>query len=419
MLRTTHLSDFGFSLWEASKDARSWAGLDTPTFWMGWVSSICTRTATWIYLADLNNDGWLDLFVPDITADRSFILWGGREGFSMDRCQPLGVWHASCARAADLSGNGCLDLIVGGGYAISRWAARFLRHTSYWNGPSGLRGDARTLLLANAVNALTVADFNNNGLLDLFVCSYHDNRERDIDSYIYWHRPGRGFSAADRLRLSTHSASGCVAADLNDDGWIDLAIAYHKVAGDHAGHSAVWWNGPDGFRPDRVTELLTAGPHGMVSAPAGNIMNRGPEEYCMSASFKLLEGLAVRAISWEAEIPAKSWVRAQLRFVHSRIAGGSKTILLTHGDSLYSPEVAQAYWSAVQAADWSTAREIIACYDMPYFDYVGQLSGGFETGVHGTLELVGLGQRWRRLPYRSLTDEEMERLPVFCGDVRC
>jgi len=271
----------------------------------------------WIYLADLNNDGWLDLVVPQIVDDRSFILWGGPEGFSMARCQFLSVFHAACARAADLNGNGYLDLIIGG-HIPSLQGPHDSFVYIYWNGPDGLREDRRTVLPANGINAMSVADFNNDGRLDLFICSYHDSRVRDIDSYIHWNRPGQGFSAADRTRLFTHSASGCVAADFNEDGWIDLAIAYHKVNGDHVGYSAIWWNGPNGFSEERVTQLPTSGPHGMTAVGPGNIMNRGPEEYYVSPPFKLPLGARVQKITWEAEIPPKSWVRAQLRFAKSK-----------------------------------------------------------------------------------------------------
>ena len=64
--------------------------------------------------ADLNGDGWLDIVVPQIAADRSFILWGGPDGYSMERCRPLSVFHAVAARAADLDGDGRLDLVVAG-----------------------------------------------------------------------------------------------------------------------------------------------------------------------------------------------------------------------------------------------------------------------------------------------------------------
>ena len=269
----------------------------------------------WIYLADWNNDGWLDLFVPQIGSDCSFILWGGPEGFSMDRLQMLSVWHAACARAADLNGNGYLDLIVGGHEPSHEGPHDSFAHV-YWNGPDGLRDDNKTLLPGNAINSMAIADFDNDGRLDLFVASYHDGQQRDIDSYLYWQRE-TGFSAADRTRMPTHSASGCIAADFDGNGWIDLAIGYHRVEAEHKAHSAVWWNGPGGFSERRVTTLPTDGPHGISNIEPGSIVDRGPEEHYVSEPFDLPPGEAVHDISWEASVPAGTWVEAHMRFAAS------------------------------------------------------------------------------------------------------
>ncbi len=272
-----------------------------------------------LHVADLNNNGWLDLFIPDIVSDRSLILWGGPDGFSLDRCQLLSVRHACCARTADLTGNGYLDLLIGG-HQPSLDGPHDSFVYIYWNGPDGLREDNRALLPANAVNAMTLADFDNDGQLDLFVGSYHGTKERDIASYIYWNRAGRGFSATDRTCLLTHSASGVVAADFNEDGWVDLAIAYHKVWGDHVGYSTVWWNGPDGFDERRVTRLPTFGPHGMISVEPRNTSDGGDAEYYLSPPHVLPEGSRVTRIAWLADVPAKTWVRAQLRSAASEDA---------------------------------------------------------------------------------------------------
>ena len=270
-----------------------------------------------IYLADLNNNGWLDLVVPQVRYDRSFILWGGPKGFSMERCRMLSAHHACCARATDLNGNGYLDLIMGG-HTPSLEGPHDSFAYIYWNGPDGLREDRRTLLPGKAINSMAIADFNNDGRLDLFMASYHDGRERDLDSYIYWNREGRGFSARDRTRLPTHSASGCVAVDFNENGWVDLAIGYHRVDGEHKAYSTVWWNGPDGFDQKRVTELPTEGPHGITSVGPGNITDTGPEEHYVSMPFELPEGASVTRLSWQAETPAKTWVKAQLRYADTK-----------------------------------------------------------------------------------------------------
>lgn len=79
----------------------------------------------------------------------------------------------------------------------------------------------------------------------------------------------------------------------------------------------------------------------------------------------------------------------------------------------FKPSVAQDYWTATQTGDWSRARDIISTYDMPYFDFVIGLPGGFDAGIHGVLELFGIAQRWRRKPYYSLNDEELDRLADF------
>ena len=266
----------------------------------------------WVCLADLNNNGWLDLFVPVASKDRSILLWGGPEGFSMERSQMLSVNRAASARAADLTGNGYLDLIVGG-HMTSLHGPHDSFAYIYWNGPHGLREDRRTLLPANAINSMAVADFNNDGLLDLYVGSYSAPSERDVDSYIYWNREVRGFSATDRMRLPTHSASGSLAADFNENGWVDLAIAYHRVESEHKAYSAVWWNSPDGFDEKNVTRLPTGGPHGISSTDPGSQADRGPEEYYTSAPFELPERSSVASVSWEAKTPPKAWVKAQLR----------------------------------------------------------------------------------------------------------
>ena len=272
----------------------------------------------WPLAADFNNDGWLDVFVPLIEGYRSFILWGGPDGFSMERATWLNTEGACCPQAADLTGNGYLDLVVGGYQCKSKTHARESYLYIYWGGPEGFSEDRRAQLPTHAGDSIAIADFNNDGILDIFVGSYHHGRVRDGNSYIYWGAPGGHYSALNHTRLWTHSASGCIAADFNEDGWVDLAVASHKTRGNHEGFSQVWWNGPDGFSENRMSLLPTKGPHGMFFVNAGNAMDRGPEEYYVSSPYEMPAAARAFTVRWDAELPVKTWVRAQLRFAPTR-----------------------------------------------------------------------------------------------------
>lgn len=270
--------------------------------------------------ADLNGDGWLDLFVPQIEGNRSFILWGGPNGFSMDRSSSLAAEGANCANAADLDGDGYMDLVVGGFQAVSKTAMTDSYVYIYWGGPKGFSDERRTQLPCHSCGGLAIADFNKDGILDIFVVNYLDARTRDIDSHIYWGQPGGVYDIKHRTNLFCHSAAGCLAADFNKDGWIDIATAVHRSFGDHNAESIVWWNGPHGFSEERTTKLPTVGPHGMLAVDTTNLMDKGPEEFYLSKPHQLSDAQRVSRIGWDADIQKETWVKMQVRFAPSKEA---------------------------------------------------------------------------------------------------
>jgi dihydrodipicolinate synthase/N-acetylneuraminate lyase len=79
----------------------------------------------------------------------------------------------------------------------------------------------------------------------------------------------------------------------------------------------------------------------------------------------------------------------------------------------FKPEVARRYWHAIEANRIDQASEVIRTIDQPFFRHIASYTGGFDAAMHGILEIFGLAGRWRRPPYYTLSDEEMERLREF------
>lgn len=129
----------------------------------------------------------------------------------------------------------------------------------YWDQPGyGLHSVGR--LPTEGGEDATVADLNRDGWPDLVVVSGYNGARNELNAYIYW-GAAEGFSPQRRSELPTQGAEAVVAADLNGDGWPELAIAnngrtYH-VAIDQNQQSYIYWNQNGAFSPDRKTTLPT------------------------------------------------------------------------------------------------------------------------------------------------------------------
>ena len=83
----------------------------------------------------------------------------------------------------------------------------------------------------------------------------------------------------------------------------------------------------------------------------------------------------------------------------------------------FKPEIAHRYWAAIQAGNLPKAVAIINKYDVPFMEFCTKHGLHFDAVVHGAMELAGIAGRWRRLPYSSLTDQQMELLKGFFSSV--
>ncbi|CAG1771088.1 hypothetical protein BAC2_01469, partial [uncultured bacterium] len=132
-----------------------------------------------------------------------------------------------------------------GGYGVSSYI--------YWGSNIGYSTQARTSLQTYGAIDVGAADLNNDGYLDLAFAN-HYNGGYLIDSYIYWGDGTRvGFNASHRIGLPTQGAHGLAIADFNRDSYLDVAFANLYNGSSYDINSFVYWGASSGFT---VTQKL-------------------------------------------------------------------------------------------------------------------------------------------------------------------
>lgn len=222
------------------------------------------RRMTNVLIEDMDGDGWQDLVLVAEYDGRyttnSMIVWGSSRGYAVSRVQTVqsvGGWDAA---AADLNADGVMDLA----FASYRNDAGYTGAYNYvYDGPS-YGSSARTPLDTAAAREVTAADMNNDGWLDLVYSSYYNGSTYGVDSFVYW-GSSAGFTNTDRTDLPTVGALGHRVGDVNSDGWLDIVFNSYRGASSSANYSQnslVYWGGSSGFQTSNVTELPTTGPWG-------------------------------------------------------------------------------------------------------------------------------------------------------------
>lgn len=181
-----------------------------------------TWNTRYITLADLNGDGRPDILAanrgsgPDRPRPSYFCLNDGKAGFPA--CQPLATQSATIIVAADLDGDGAIDVAVphrDGGQGVIFWndgKANFSRPTPFGPAQSSMR-------------AAAAGDLNGDGTPDLV--------GGDEKTGLYWfaNLGKREFGAAIRLGDPGRSPYSIGLADLDRDGRLDVVVGNMEAAG--------------------------------------------------------------------------------------------------------------------------------------------------------------------------------------------
>jgi hypothetical protein len=207
------------------------------------------KWATGVTLVDINNDGWLDIYVcysgPDYktksTANELYI--NQKNGTFKEEAEAYGIADNSLSTQAaffDFDQDGDLDLFVLN-HAVRSLANlphlwlkatkelpkavhdRFC-NTLYRNEGNGkfkdISGKAGILKIGFGLG-ISVTDFNNDGWLDVYIANDYFLPD------FYFKNNGNGTFTDKTTKKMAHTpffSMGCDAADINNDGWSDLVV---------------------------------------------------------------------------------------------------------------------------------------------------------------------------------------------------
>ncbi len=148
-------------------------------------------------LADLNGDGWLDMIAGILGhrqrhKDTIRIFFGGPDGYNSENVQEyFAGYSARYTGVADLNNDGNLDLLVSA-YGIP--TSRVSDAQLFW-------GDGNKLDFENPVNFsahgsadVLQIDLNRDGWIDIVWAAHRSDVGHQVDSYIYWNSPDGFFT---------------------------------------------------------------------------------------------------------------------------------------------------------------------------------------------------------------------------------
>ena len=103
-------------------------------------------------------------------------------------------------------------------------------------------------------------------------------------------------------------------------------------------------------------------------------------------------------------------------FFLSHAPYGCKSYLSSFGRML--PEISNRFWECYSTGRLQEAYDVVTTYEVPLMNFWHSGGRHFDATFRAMYEILGLGQRWRRTPYSSYTDEQMEELRAFMQSLK-
>ncbi|WP_420321224.1 CRTAC1 family protein [Flagellimonas sp.] len=189
------------------------------------------RACSW---GDLNGDGFSDLYVANfvlkndgkvIGKHRNYLYWGSSEGKFTEQKEGIPVEELNASYGVsfvDYDADMDLDIYVTN-------VARSDENTLYQNSGSGLfekiTNNGITYEVRRPSKGQTWGDFNNDGLLDLYVANGTEGYP-EIQNFLFAGSPDRSFRRVYNSlpAIQGHISAGTASGDINRDGFLDLYV---------------------------------------------------------------------------------------------------------------------------------------------------------------------------------------------------
>ncbi len=308
-------------------------------------------------VGDFNRNGYLDIIVGDKRGHLTIFL-GGPEGFSAERTRKviMNVPTTGHINAADLTRNGWLDLVIGVGSHYRRAQESII---VLYGGPDGYAiENSQTYAGGFSPGNTGIGDFNNDGYLEIAVPGYSSATDRVLPVQIFGGDGGGAGPVSFDMplqQLPAEAPSAVTPVDLNLNGWTDLVVTCHRDNIGHQVDSLIYWNGPEGFSPERATRLPGLGPHRAGARDFGNAYTREPLERYISAPCDL-QGRKPTRINWDADVPEPTELTFQLRWAGSEAGLEKARWCGPDGEGTSYRDSGQAIRDVPASAEWLQYR---------------------------------------------------------------
>ena len=339
--------------------------------------------------ADLNGDGHLDLvFANSDLAKKqgnslvlhqreinSYIYWGSGSGYAAANRTELPTVGAAGNAVADLNGDGYLDIVF-----ANRASDKSVLVNSYiyWGSASGFSKANRAELPTSGARGVTVADLDGDGRLEIVISNASDGTSNKVNSFIYW-GTSTGYSAAKRGELPTVGAAGNTVADLDGDGKLEIVFANNGDGATNAVDSYIYWGGASGYAVTNRTSLPSVGAAGVSVA---DVDGDGRLDIVLSCQ---ADGTKTKLMSQVYHGSAAGFSK-QHRTLLPTVGAGGNLVADLNGDGY--PDVTfanagdgKASWQVDSTVYWGSKQGLSA----------GQKSGLLTVGAAGVLPAADLG----------------------------